>query len=508
MHYKTALLIGRFQPFHKGHLYLLKKALVSADKVMIGIGSANVNDENNPLDFETRKKIIKAVIYKEKIEKNVTKIVSLDDFHNDAKWLTNIKNKVGEFDLIIGNNEWTNKIMEKAGYVVKRFPYYKRNIYEGWRIRKLVKEGKKWQKRIPEYLIKFVETQFLKQSSQYNHVVIGGTFDHFHLGHQELINNAFKVGKKVTVGIATEKLYKKKFLSETVEPFKIRKKAVFNFIKKEIGQKRFDIVSFSEFTGGSDKNKEFDAIVVSSLTYLNALKINEMRKKNHLKPLKIFVIKDIFAKDSQLLSSERIRLGEIDRDGKLFALNITRSTVKELLLPETMREELRKPLGKVFAEVNKVKKFIEFLNPIMIVAVGDIIVESLLKEKIDPDIKIIDFKSRRKPIKTTGPVSSSFPPLSGAVGSPFLSPPVVNSRGTINFKTADKLRELIQESVINKKKFWLVIDGEEDLMTLPAILFAPLNSLILYGHWQYGIVGVVSTLEMKKKILEIISRFN
>ena len=50
---KTALIVGRFQPFHKGHLFLIKKALEKANKIIIGIGSANIIDENNPIDFET-----------------------------------------------------------------------------------------------------------------------------------------------------------------------------------------------------------------------------------------------------------------------------------------------------------------------------------------------------------------------------------------------------------------------------------------------------------------------
>ena len=62
--FKIALLVGRFQPFHKGHLYLIKKALEVADQLIIGIGSANITDVNNPLDYEIRRKIIKAVLYK------------------------------------------------------------------------------------------------------------------------------------------------------------------------------------------------------------------------------------------------------------------------------------------------------------------------------------------------------------------------------------------------------------------------------------------------------------
>ncbi|MEK7177332.1 MAG: adenylyltransferase/cytidyltransferase family protein [Patescibacteria group bacterium] len=55
---KIALIVGRFQPFHKGHLFLIKKALEKADKIIVGIGSSNITDVNNPIDFETRKKEI------------------------------------------------------------------------------------------------------------------------------------------------------------------------------------------------------------------------------------------------------------------------------------------------------------------------------------------------------------------------------------------------------------------------------------------------------------------
>ena len=153
---KTALIVGRFQPFHKGHLFLIKKALEKANKIIIGIGSANIIDENNPIDFETRKKVIKAVFYKEGIEDKLIKIVPLSDYFDDKKWLLNLVKQVGKFDLTLGHNEWTNNILKKAGYKVLKVDYYKRPLYEGWRIRKLIKEGKKWQDRVPKYIVSWL----------------------------------------------------------------------------------------------------------------------------------------------------------------------------------------------------------------------------------------------------------------------------------------------------------------------------------------------------------------
>ena len=126
MQYRVALIVGRFQPFHKGHLFLIKKALEKSDKIVIGIGSSNITDENNPIDFETRKKIIKAVFYKEGIEEKLIKVIPLDDFLDDKKWLNNLKKQVWEFDIALGNNEWTNNILKKAGYKVLKVDYYKR----------------------------------------------------------------------------------------------------------------------------------------------------------------------------------------------------------------------------------------------------------------------------------------------------------------------------------------------------------------------------------------------
>jgi len=492
MDYHIALIVGRFQPFHKGHLFLIKKALEKAEKIIIGIGSTNVSDENNPIDFETRKKIIKAVAYKENFENRLIKIVPLDDFFNDKKWLGNVKKQIGDFNLAVGNNDWTNNILEKAGYKVLKVDYYKRSLYEGWRIRKLIKEGKKWQNRVPAYIVKWLNG-YIIENKQFSHVVIGGTFDHFHKGHEALLKKAFTTGKKVFVGIATKELYKDKFLSETVESFEMRKKSVSEFLKKKGWFKRAKLISFSHFTGGIDKIKNIDTIVVSKATFANAMKINHLREKNKLPLLKIIFIKNVLAEDGELISSERIRAGEIDRRGHIYKLPTTNN---ELLMPESLRPTLQKPLGLVFKEVYKVIKFIKFINPMRIIAVGDIIADCLLKSNIDPDVKIIDFRSRRQPI--INPKSKT--QISNQIQNP-------NKPGTINLKTAEIIKEKIKLALYKNQKSWITVNGEEDLLALPAILFAPLNSLVLYGHWQLGIIAIKVDEKIKNKVKNIINKF-
>lgn len=141
MKYKIGFVLGRFQPFHRGHRYLIEKALEQCESVMIGVGSANVSDEKNPFSFEERKKHINRVLKKQLYFAQIVSIVPIDDNPDDDVWLKELLKKTGNIEVVFGNNEWPNKIFEEAGYKVVRVPLYKRNIYEGTRIRaKLLKK--------------------------------------------------------------------------------------------------------------------------------------------------------------------------------------------------------------------------------------------------------------------------------------------------------------------------------------------------------------------------------
>lgn len=488
MRYKTALLIGRFQPFHFGHLYLIKKALTVSDNLIIGIGSSNRTDVKNPLPWQMRRKMIEKVIKKEKLNGKITKIIPLKDFFHDEKWLNNVVKKTGGFDLVVGNNDWVNRIMRDGGKKVMRVPYYKRYLYEGEKIRRLMNENKEWRSRVPKYLAE--DVKIIIDKIKCKHIVIGGTFDHFHRGHEELIKSAFKAGNRVTIGVATTKLYAKKPLSKSIETFETRKKSVIEFLKQKKWLPRSKIISFSEFTGGADKKKDIDAIVVSKMTLLNAIKINDLRVKNRLDPLKIIVIKDLLVRDGQLLSSERIRMGEINREGNVYR-NYFRKT---LFLPASLREELRKPLGTVFKRTGEIIKFSKAEKPIMTIAVGDIIALELEKKGFIPDVKIIDFRSRRRTLfyKDSLPEGLS----------------LINKQGTINTQSVKAINSAIKKFLSNKKPQTVVVVGEEDLLALPAIMLSPLNSLILYGHWKLGVIGVKITEGAKKIASKIINKFN
>lgn len=139
---KIGLVIGRFQPFHRGHLFLIKEALKQADELIIAIGSVNVKDENNPFSYEERKDFITRSLQKHDLFNKIQKIIPINDFPSDDDWLKEVEEKAGKFKIAFGNNDWTNGIFEKVGYKVVYIPFHKREIYEGLKIREEMKHAK------------------------------------------------------------------------------------------------------------------------------------------------------------------------------------------------------------------------------------------------------------------------------------------------------------------------------------------------------------------------------
>ena len=145
-------------------------------------------------------------------------------------------------------------------------------------------------------------------------VGLGGTFNVIHKGHELLFETAFTVGDSVEVGLTSDQ-FAKGIKSVPVLPYFQRKANLAKFLERY--GKPFDIVMISEMNGTAATSETMDAIVVSPETRRNAEDINDARRRNGLKPLKVFEIKEVKADDSGLISSTRIVKGEIDKDGRL-----------------------------------------------------------------------------------------------------------------------------------------------------------------------------------------------
>ncbi len=335
---------------------------------------------------------------------------------------------------------------------------------------------------------------------RFDHSIIGGTFDHFHIGHQYFIDQTFKISQLVTIGITTNEFIQSKNSLNNKESYKVRRKNLLSFLQERKYLLRVEIFPLRDIYGTAGTDKTLQAIVVTSNTYPNALKVNLLRNKSGLRKLKIIKINLKKSHDKKTISSTRIRQGEIDREGIIYRY-MYNSAVK-LFLPEKLREHLRQPQGTVFVgdEMNfstAAKKIIDFITktrPSMVISVGDIISQSLEKNGFVSDIQIIDLKTQRHRFQS----SPKWQTVSARV----------NQAGTISKRASEALRKMIEVYFKKNSKQTLRIRGEEDLLALVAILHAPLGAIVIYGQQSLGAVCILVTESRKKYAAELLKQFS
>lgn len=303
---------------------------------------------------------------------------------------------------------------------------------------------------------------------KFNLVVVGGTFDHLHLGHQALLQTAKAKSSKVWVGLCQKAMLISKPYPQSLQSYTKRQQEL-----KQLGFSQ--ITPLSDIYGPALTSTKIEAIVCSRLSRPNAEKINSLRKR----PLRIIEVPLVKAGDGQPLSSSRIRQGLIDRGGFYYP----QIFVKNRRLPQSLRPALQRPFAPVVTKISRPR--------FGCIAIGDIAAISLLHQNIKPDLAIVDLKTRRRQI---------FPDLN-AVGLP-AGLTAVNPAGTISKNAVAKLLDCL-----NQKQPTLLIDGEEDLLVLPAVLLAPLLTTIFYGQPGQGIVKITVTEAAKAKAFRFLQQF-
>ena len=143
-----ALFIGRFQPFHKGHLKVIQDISKKYDEIIIGIGSSQyANTMENPFTAAEREEMIKKSL-KEIGVKNY-KIFFIPDIHNPSKWVDHVTSIIPSFDVVVSNNTFTLTLFSEKGFKVIKTPLYNKKMYSGKEIRKRMINDEKWVDLVP-----------------------------------------------------------------------------------------------------------------------------------------------------------------------------------------------------------------------------------------------------------------------------------------------------------------------------------------------------------------------
>ena len=148
-------------------------------------------------------------------------------------------------------------------------------------------------------------------------VAVGGTFDILHVGHEKLLAKAFELGEQVFVGVTGDRLVSKLNKAHPVRRFTVRQRDLRRLLKARGWLQRARITDLRDPFGPAIRRKRLDALVVSEETRANGLRVNALRRKRGLKPLRLYVVRMVRAEDGLLLSDTRIRRGEVNPEGKL-----------------------------------------------------------------------------------------------------------------------------------------------------------------------------------------------
>ena len=330
---------------------------------------------------------------------------------------------------------------------------------------------------------------------KYPQVVLGGTFDHLHNGHQRLLEKAFSIGEYVTIGLTTDEyVYKVKSQNLKVKsseqnnkifPFSLRRQQLEEWLREKGWKARYTIVSLEDSSGPTTSiDTAFDAIVVSSETRKTAEEINTIRKDKGLRELIVVEVPIVPAEDLVRISSTRIRTGEIDPSGRL-------------ILPDSLRVELRKAIGEFISDTS-IEQVVKQDGNRILITVGDMTTKKIFGFGIRPYLAIIDFQMERKPFLWEKEVLDSLTKDSDVVS-------LQSGPGYISRDALTAIRDTFKGQTFKGTVFF--VEGEEDLLVLPVILESPIGSVVYYGQPKKGIIRVLVT-EKKKQMAEcLMNRF-
>lgn len=325
---------------------------------------------------------------------------------------------------------------------------------------------------------------------KYKHVICAGTFDGLHEGHKQFLRFAFSMGEKVYVTITSD-VYTARHKPQATS-FILREKALETFLKQENLFERAIIVLIDDVYGiAIDKDVAIDALVVTEESVKGAEMVNNKRQELGLSSLEIIIAPVATGETGLRISSTHLRSGVINERGEIDIKKEFMETT--FLLPVALREKLQKPFGAIVSPED-----LQQIDPLQLIAVGDVTTRVLHEAKMYPVLSLIDFVIEREKQE------SSLADL-GFLGSEIVLS-ASNPPGTLTpslWESLEKALPLLQQ----KKTTVIIVNGEEDLAVLPLLLIVPSGFTICYGQPHIGMVAIPVNQDTKEQAVALLSSF-
>ncbi|MGD6935270.1 MAG: nicotinamide-nucleotide adenylyltransferase [Candidatus Bathyarchaeia archaeon] len=151
------LYVGRFQPFHLGHLDAIKEVLAKVDELVIVIGSAQYSHNlKNPFTAGERLVMIKQSLQEAGVDMKRVWIVPVPDVHLHMLWVSAVEGYTPKFHALYSNEPLTRRLFMEAGYKVESISLFERQTFSSTIIREKMLKNENWTTLVPNSVTDFV----------------------------------------------------------------------------------------------------------------------------------------------------------------------------------------------------------------------------------------------------------------------------------------------------------------------------------------------------------------
>jgi nicotinamide-nucleotide adenylyltransferase len=155
---KRGLFVGRFQPFHLGHLNAIKDILKEVEELVIVIGGAQYSHNiNNPFTAGERLIMVRKALEEAGMDYSRVWVVPVPDVHLHMMWVSAVEGYTPPFDVVYSNEPLTRRLFIEAGYKVKAIRFHERKLYSSTEIRGRMLRGENWEKLVPKNVAVFIK---------------------------------------------------------------------------------------------------------------------------------------------------------------------------------------------------------------------------------------------------------------------------------------------------------------------------------------------------------------
>lgn len=151
-----AFMIGRFQPFHTGHLQAIEAITDEVDELIIGLGSAQESHTLlNPFTCGERFMMITGAVAERGIANTYT--IPIVDVNRYGIWVAHVLDLIPPIDVVYSNNPVVRQLFLEQGFEVKAMEVFDREHYSGTEIRRRIIANQSWQDLVPRRVVKVIE---------------------------------------------------------------------------------------------------------------------------------------------------------------------------------------------------------------------------------------------------------------------------------------------------------------------------------------------------------------